>query len=108
MLNFIESGERIDFTASSDIESGEIVVFTNDIIGVSSTHLKKGEFGTARTYGVYGLDKNSNELIKQGVKVYLTPAKKISKLEPSNIHIGYCWEDVGESESTIKVRLKSV
>lgn len=66
--NFIEKGEVLNYTATKNILSGDLVII-GIIAGVAKTDIAIGESGAVHITGVYSLPKAA-ESITQGAKVY--------------------------------------
>ncbi|ADE14172.1 putative RecA/RadA recombinase [Nitrosococcus halophilus Nc 4] len=63
--NYIQPGNVIDYTAGSDIASGDVVVIGN-MLGVAKTDIATGETGSVQITGVFKCPKVSAAVIAQG------------------------------------------
>jgi predicted RecA/RadA family phage recombinase len=66
--NYIQAGEVIDFTAGSDISSGDVVAVGN-LVGVAITDIANGAVGAVSVEGVWSLPKVSAAVIGAGETV---------------------------------------
>ncbi len=75
MANFIQKGDVIDFTNTTeiDIAYGQVVVLGNHVC-VAAECIKAGEAGGLRTNGVFEFDADKNVEIKIGDQVYYDTA----------------------------------
>ena len=66
--NYIQAGEVIDFTAGTDISSGDVVAVGN-LVGVAITDIANGSVGAVSIEGVWSLPKVSAAVIGAGETV---------------------------------------
>lgn len=115
MKNKIKDGKTINYTASADIESGDLVV-VGVRVGVAVTDIANGESGVLEMEGVFELPKATGA-ISQGALVYWdadgTPVGGASgdgcltTTSSANTLAGYVVEAAGETAATVKVKINA-
>ena len=102
--NFIEQGEVLNYTATKNISSGDLVII-GTIAGVAKTDIAIGEIGAVHITGVYSLAK-SGEAITQGAKVYWhAKNNNVTTSKAENVPIGVAANNTISSESQVHVLL---
>lgn len=105
MKNYIQTGEYITITASTDIDSGAGVL-VGSLFGVAQTSATSGNNVALLTTGVVQLPKSTSQAFAVGVAVYWNDGNKIVTTTPTNnTKIGVAVLDAISSEATAQVRL---
>jgi predicted RecA/RadA family phage recombinase len=108
--NFIASGEILQYTAGSDIDSGDVVVM-GSLVGVALTDIASGSSGSVQVEGVFSLPKKSADTLTLGEKVYwdaVTNGGEITETATSNTFAGYVYEAAAASTTSVKVKLHHI
>ena len=63
--NYVENGDIIQFTATADIASGDVVVM-GETLGVALVDIATGDSGSVQLRGVFSVPKVNGAVIKQG------------------------------------------
>jgi len=112
MKNYIQAGDRINYTPSgSSLSSGDPVMI-GDLIAVAVTDIADGQTGACATAGVYELPKTTGTgyAISQGAKVYWDAAAgKVTYTDNTgaNKYVGIAWADAGDSATTVQVKINA-
>lgn len=69
MAQLISSGKSIDYTPTSSVTAGDVVV-VGDIVGVAARDIAANELGSLAVYGLYAFPKASATTFAAGAKVY--------------------------------------
>lgn len=86
--NYYQDGDIIDYTATEDVKSGEVVV-KGKLIGIAITDIKNGSVGAIQRTGVWTLSKEAGKAFAQGDNVYYDATSKvITSTETDNTLIG--------------------
>jgi len=114
MKNHIEKGERLLYTALSDIASGDPVV-VGARLGVACGDIATGETGALDMEGVFSLPKVTGA-IGQGADCYFdadgTPvggasnAGAITTTSTDNTAAGYAFEAAGSTDTHVRLKLR--
>lgn len=105
--NFIESGERLDYTVGSGetITSGDVII-KGEIIGIALNDGVEGDVVTLLLEGVFELPKATGA-ITLGAKVYWVAAdSNLSTSASGNTLVGVAWAAALSGDTTVNVRLK--
>jgi len=75
----IRLGLRINYTAPSDIDYGDVVV-QGDLVGIATRDIKSGEVGRIALAGLFGIVKDTGvgTAINAGTKVYWDDTSKFA------------------------------
>lgn len=104
-LNFKESGERLDWTATANVVSGQIIAI-GDMVGVVLGDALIGEKVVVCFKGVFALPKVAPQVQAIGVKVYFdATAGNITTTSSGNKFIGYVWAAAISAATTVDVVL---
>jgi len=107
MKNFIDSGDLLEFTASADVTSGQVVVLGNGLAGVATGDVANGEEGVAKLTGRYTLPKTSANTPSQWDKAYWNAtAGEVTTTSTSNTLIGLFSKAAGSGETEAEVLLR--
>lgn len=106
---FVSSGECIDYTPSSAIAAGDIVV-QDDLVGIATRPIAAGTTGALAVSGIFDIVKASSTVFTAGQKVYwdATPQNKVAVTTDgagTNKLIGKAVAAAGSGLTTVRVRL---
>lgn len=106
MKNFIQEGERINYTIPADttIASGDVVVIEN-LSGIAVTSGTTGDTIAVALEGVYQLAKPTNLAINQGDRVYWDTATKRVTKTTTHKPLGTAFATAASSAATVNVRI---
>lgn len=104
---FLQPGEVIDYTATADVASGDVVVI-GARIGVALTAIKSGATGSVQVSQVFALAKKGADVIAQGAPVYWDATNKyITTTESTNNAAGYAFHAAAAGVTTVAVKLNA-
>jgi len=112
---FIHDGNAIDYTPSSDVSAGDVVI-QGDLVGVAKLDILAGTLGALAVTGVFDFDKVTGvgTAITVGQKVYVIPsgadAGKATKDTDDGggttyIYAGKAVAAAADDDTTVRVRL---
>ena len=102
---YVQRGESIDFTPTSDVAAGDIVKLGN-LVGVAKLDIKPGELGALALCGVYGI-ATAGAAIESGAVVFVDPAtgKVCAESAAGAIKLGHAVTKAATTDTTVHVRL---
>lgn len=110
MKNRIQDGKTLDYTAGSDIKSGDVVALPNRI-AIAVADISTGKSGSIELEGVFELAKLSSDTIDFGQDVFWDTASSPNRITetPSGTtkYAGIAAAAAGSGTTTCKVRLQS-
>ena len=106
---FIQTGDSIDYTPSSAVTAGDVVVQA-DLVGVAKLDIVANKLGALAVAGVFDFPKTAGvgEAIAAGAKVYWDVADAVAKTDDetgANKLIGKTVRAAGDDDTTVRVRL---
>lgn len=106
---FIQDGKSIDYTPSSAVTSGDVVV-QNDLVGIAKLDIAANVLGALAVNGIFEMPKTTGvgEAIAAGKKVFWDVAAGVAKTDDetgANKYIGKAIAATGDDDATVKVRL---
>jgi len=104
---FVSSGECIDYTPSSAIAAGDIVV-QDDLVGIATRPIAAGTTGALAVSGIFDIVKASDTVFTAGQKVYWDATNKVAVTTDgggTNKLIGKAVAAAGSGLTTVRVRL---
>ncbi|MEH8048282.1 DUF2190 family protein [Gallibacterium anatis] len=104
--NFIQNGDTIDFVATKNVTSGDVVVL-QDLIAVAVTDVANKATGTGIVGGVWRVKAKQADDIKQGDVLYWSDADGATKTAASNKRLGIAWTDSGTSSEQVDVKINA-
>lgn len=106
MKNFIQEGERINYTipAATTIASGDVVVIGN-LAGIAVTGGTTGDTIAVALEGVYQLPKPTDLAVTQGDRVYWDTATKRVTKTTTHKPLGTAFASAASSAATVNVRI---
>ena len=106
---FIHDGKSIDYTPSSDVTAGDVVV-QGDLVGVAKLDIAADALGALAVAGVFDFPKatGGGSAIGAGANVYWDVADGEAKADDesgANKLIGKTVAAAGDDDETVRVRL---
>ena len=106
---FIQTGDSIDYTPSSAVSAGGVVV-QGDLVGVAKLDIAANKLGALAVTGVFDFPKTAGvgKAIAAGAKVYWDVADQVAKTDDetgANKLIGKTVRAAGDNDTTVRVRL---
>lgn len=107
MKNYIQAGNTLTFTATTDVASGDGVQ-EGALFGIAAISAAVGEEFEADIVGVFDLPKGSGAITK-GAKVYWKASPgEITTTVTGNSLVGAATEPAADGETIVRVRLNGV
>lgn len=102
---YIQRGDSIDYTSTSDIAAGDIVK-VGSLVGVAKLDIKAGELGTIALVGVYELEGNGTA-IEAGAVVSVDPTtgKMCADGASGAVKFGHAVQSAAATDAIVLVRL---
>ena len=102
---YIQRGDSIDYTSTSDIAAGDIVK-VGSLVGVAKLDIKAGELGTLALVGVYELEGNGTS-VEAGAVVSVDPTtgKVCAEGVSGAVKFGHAVQSASATDATVLVRL---
>ena len=108
MAQFVHDGRSIDYTPSSAVTAGDIVV-QEDLVGVAKLDIKTDTLGALAVEGVFDFPKatGGGSDIEPGRKLYWDDGAKVASKSSGggNKYMGKSVLAAGEDDETVRVRL---
>ncbi len=104
MATYIQEGNAIDYTPSSDVAAGDVIV-QGDLVGVAKRDIASGSLGSLATSGVFSFAKAAED-IAAGVKVYWDESESnVTATSTDNTYVGKAVAGALTAAATINVKL---
>ena len=102
---YVQRGESIDFTSTSDIAAGDIIK-VGSLVGVAKLDIKVGELGALALVGVYEVEGNGTA-IEAGAVVSVDPTtgKVCAEGASGAVKFGHAVQSAAATDATVLVRL---
>lgn len=104
MKNYIQKGDTLEFTAASDVKSGEMVLVGN-IVGVAVNDVANGATGVVNVTGVYEVPKEADAISKGASLYFKASTKSLTTTAQGNTFAGWAWSDQLAGDGTVLVHL---
>ena len=103
---YVQRGESIDFTPTSDVAAGDIVKLGN-LVGVAKLDIKAGELGALALCGVYEIATNGSA-VEAGAVVFVDPAtgKVCAEGASGAVKFGHAVAAAAAADTLVHVRLE--
>jgi len=106
---FVQEGDAIDYTPSSDVAAGDVVV-QGDLIGIAKQAISANTLGALAVAGVFDVAKASGGGVtfSAGDKVYWDNTNKLAVATDAggtNKLLGKAIAAAADADSTVRVRL---
>ena len=108
MVKFIQTGDAIDYTPTSDVAAG-VVVVQEDLVGVTKLDIKAGKLGALHVAGVFEFPKETGggKDIPAGKKVYWHPGDQVVKKTAAGAtYLGKAAKAAAEGDAKVRVRME--
>ena len=105
---FVHDGDSIDYTPSSDVAAGDVVV-QGDLIGVAKRDIPAGTLGALAVTGVFDVPKASGvgTAIVAGAEVYWDAVnKRVTTTADGHEYLGKTVRAAADADATVRVRLE--
>ena len=107
---FVHDGKAIDYTPSSDVSAGDVVV-QGDLVAVAKLDIAADTLGALHATGAFDFPKTAGvgEAISAGAKVYWDVADAVAKTDDeagANKYIGKVVKAATDDDTTVRVRLE--
>jgi predicted RecA/RadA family phage recombinase len=105
MKNYIQEGERIDFTAGATTASGAGVKI-GVRFGIACSDVANGAVGVAAMAGVFNVPKLSTDVVAQGVLLFWDDTnKRLTTTSAGNTQAGYAQNAAGNGATTVDIMI---
>ncbi|MBI9017364.1 MAG: DUF2190 family protein [Phycisphaerae bacterium] len=109
MAKFVHEGKSIDYTPSSAVTAGDVIVL-GDLIGIAAIDIPADQLGALTVAGVFDLPKavGASTAIAAGAMVYWDSADGKAKTDDetgANKYIGKVVNSAIDADITVRVRL---
>jgi len=104
---YVQKGDSINHTPSSDVAAGDVVAIGPDLLGMAKLDIKEGELGALSLVGVFDMPKEAGggKDIEAGENVYWNAATQIVTTDNSKQSLGKAIAAAAEDDTTVRVRL---
>ena len=107
--SFVQDGNAIDYTPSTDVAAGEVVV-QGDLVGVAKLDIKADALGSLAVTGMFDFPKatGASSGIAVGSTVYWDVADGQAKTDDesgANKLLGKTVQAAADADTTVRVRL---
>jgi len=107
MARYIQKGDVIDYTPSSDVAAGDVVVVGDALVGLAARDIPANTLGSLIVSGVWECPKNTNEQISAGAVVYWDATHGyVTKTATNNVKLGLAAESAAQTAATIRVLVR--
>jgi predicted RecA/RadA family phage recombinase len=110
MKNFIQEGETLDYTAPSNVVSGQLVQL-GSLHGVAVADITSGEVGAVKLEGVYSLPKltgaSADACTLYGPVYFSSGSVSGSDSSGTRKLVGYSLEVAAQAATSVRVRLSN-
>jgi len=108
IASFIQSGDAIDYTPTTDTPAGSVVV-QRDLVGVTKLDIKAGQRGSLHLAGVFTFPKEvgSGEDLPAGTEVFWDVGEQVVRTtrRGGNRRLGKTVAAAADNDPTVQVRL---
>jgi predicted RecA/RadA family phage recombinase len=104
---FVQDGVYIDYTPSSDVSAGTIVI-QGDLVGVTIRPIPANTVGALAVAGVFDVKKAQATVFNAGAKVYWDATNEVAVTSDgggANKYIGKAVRAAGNTTTTVRVLL---
>ncbi len=108
-VEFVQEGNAIDYTPSSDMSAGDVVV-QGELVGVAKRDCKADELGALAVTGLFDFPKatGGGTAITAGANVYWDVGDQEAKEDSetgANKLVGKTVLDAADADETVRVRM---
>ncbi|MFA6134566.1 MAG: DUF2190 family protein [Phycisphaerae bacterium] len=107
---FVQDGESIDYTPTSAVAAGDVVV-QGDLIGVAKTPIAANALGSLAVWGVFDVPKatTGGSGLTAGTTVYWDATNKVATTTSTgNKQLGKVVTAAADADATVRVRLDGI
>jgi len=107
MARFVHDGNSVDYTPSSPVAAGDVVVQGN-LVGVATRPIPANTLGALAVSGVFEFAKAADDGgIDAGEHVYIDADTQIvsNSSEGGEVYLGICVADAATSDEVVRVKL---
>ena len=107
MATFVHEGKSIDYTPTSAVTAGDVIVL-GTLVGVAPRSIEANKLGALQVEGVFDFPKatGSSSAISAGDKVYWDAAEEVAtKTSSSNTYLGKAVADAAATAAEVRVKL---
>ena len=104
---FVQEGRAIDYTPTSDVAAGGVVV-QGDLVGVARSPIPANAPGSLATAGVFDFPKatGAGSGIAAGTKVYWDATNRVvTATAQGNTYLGKTTKAAADADASVQVRL---
>ena len=108
MATFVHDGNRVDYTPSSAVVSGDVVV-QGELVGVATNPIAASALGSLAVVGVFDFAKATGQGsgIAAGTKVYWDATnKRATATAQGNTYLGKVVKAAADADETVRVKLE--
>lgn len=103
--NFIQEGKRLDYVASADIESGDVVVLGTRC-AIATVDIDNGDTGTVALEGVWEVACKSSDVIAKYDALYWDATEEeLTKTATANTYFGMAVSAAGNTVVTVNAKI---
>lgn len=104
---FVQPGEVIDYTASANIASGQVVLM-GARIGVALKAIANGETGPMQVTGVFNIAKLSTDNMAQGALLYWDNTNsRLTTTASGNTMAGFAAAAAAASTTSVNIKINA-
>lgn len=104
---YIQPGEVLDYTATSNISSGQVVLM-GARIGVALTAIPNGTTGSVQVTGVFNLPKLSTDNVAQGQLLYWDNTNsRLTTTASGNTLAGYAAAPAASGTTSVNIKINA-
>lgn len=101
---FVQEGNRIDYTPSSAVAAGDVVVIV-DVIGVATGPIAANTPGSLAVSGIFAFAKSSGSIALGTILYWNDSSNVVTATGGSNKRIGPCVKAAASDDTTVEVLL---
>lgn len=104
---YIMSGEVIDYVATADISSGQVLLIGNRI-GVALTNIANGATGAVSVKGIFVIAKLSTDVVAQGDLLYWDAGNsRLTTTASTHKVAGFATKAAGNGVTTVEISINA-
>lgn len=107
MKNYVQSGNRMPFTAGADVASGDPVI-VGDIVGIAVGDVANGADGELQLCGVFELAKANAAITAADTLYWDAGNSNVTTTASGNTKIGFAFAPAALGAATAMVKLSGV
>jgi predicted RecA/RadA family phage recombinase len=108
---YVQKGDSIDHTPSSDVAAGDVVIIGEKTLGIAKLDIKANELGALSLVGVFDVAKEAGTgtALAAGINVYWDATNQVVTSDANggaNINMGRTIAPATDDDTTARVRLR--